>query len=45
MTLLTHCIPKMSAFDRKMLEADLSYVRHSQAAQTAIAGNYIGLPM
>lgn len=45
MTQLTHRFPQMSAFDRKMQKADLSYIRNSQAAQTAIAENYIGLPM
>ena len=44
MTQLTHRFPQMSAFDRKMQKADLSYIRHSQAAQTSIAENYIGLP-
>lgn len=44
MTQLTHRFPQMSAFDRKMQKADLSYIRHSHAAQTSIAENYIGLP-
>ena len=44
MTQLTHRFPQMSAFDRKMQKADLSYIRNSKAAQTAIAENYIGLP-
>ena len=44
MTQLTHRFPQMSAFDRKMQKADLSYIRNSQAAQTSIAENYIGLP-
>lgn len=45
MTQLTHRFPDMSAFDRKMQKADLNYIRHSKAAQTAIAENYIGLPL
>ena len=44
MTQLTHRFPNMTAFDRKMQQADLSYIRHSQAAQKSIAENYIGLP-
>jgi p-hydroxybenzoate 3-monooxygenase len=44
MTLLTHRFPNMSAFDRKMQKAHLSYVRSSPAAQKSIAENYIGLP-
>ena len=45
MTQLTHRFPDMSVFDRKMQKADLNYIRGSQAAQTAIAENYIGLPL
>ncbi len=44
MTQLTHRFPNMTAFDRKMQKADLSYIRTSEAAQKAIAENYIGLP-
>jgi p-hydroxybenzoate 3-monooxygenase len=44
MTMLTHRFPNMSAFDRKMQKADLSYIRSSETAQTSIAENYIGLP-
>jgi p-hydroxybenzoate 3-monooxygenase len=44
MTQLTHRFPNMSAFDRKMQRADLSYIRNSEAAQKSIAENYIGLP-
>lgn len=44
MTQLTHRFPQMTAFDRKMQKADLSYIRNSEAAQTSIAENYVGLP-
>ncbi|MFT4077446.1 MAG: 4-hydroxybenzoate 3-monooxygenase [Asticcacaulis sp.] len=44
MTQLTHRFPNMTLFDRKMQKADLSYIRGSVAAQTAIAENYVGLP-
>jgi p-hydroxybenzoate 3-monooxygenase len=44
MTMLTHRFPNMSAFDRKMQKADLSYIRSSETAQKSIAENYIGLP-
>ncbi|WP_303831796.1 4-hydroxybenzoate 3-monooxygenase [Asticcacaulis taihuensis] len=44
MTQLTHRFPNMTTFDRKMQKADLSYIRASEAAQKAIAENYIGLP-
>ncbi|ESQ91028.1 4-hydroxybenzoate 3-monooxygenase [Asticcacaulis benevestitus] len=44
MTQLTHRFPQMTAFDRKMQKAELSYIRNSAAAQTSIAENYIGLP-
>ena len=44
MTQLTHRFPQMTAFDRKMQKAELSYIRNSEAAQTSIAENYVGLP-
>ncbi|MGN6210192.1 4-hydroxybenzoate 3-monooxygenase [Asticcacaulis sp.] len=44
MTQLTHRFPNMTAFDRQMQKADLSYIRTSAAAQKSIAENYVGLP-
>lgn len=44
MTLLTHRFPEQTLFDRKMQKAELAYLRSSQAAQTSLAENYIGLP-
>jgi len=42
---LTHRFPSMDAFDRRMQRAELDYIRHSRAAQTALAENYVGLPL
>ena len=42
---LTHRFPDMDAFARRMQVAELAYIRGSRAAQTAIAENYVGLPM
>jgi p-hydroxybenzoate 3-monooxygenase len=42
---LTHRFPTMDAFDRKMQLAELAYIRSSRVAQTAMAENYVGLPM
>ena len=42
---LTHRFPDMDAFARRMQVAELAYIRGSEAAQTALAENYVGLPM
>ncbi|MDR3514176.1 MAG: 4-hydroxybenzoate 3-monooxygenase [Azospirillaceae bacterium] len=42
---LTHRLPNMDAFARKMQSAELSYIRSSRAAQTTLAENYVGLPL
>jgi p-hydroxybenzoate 3-monooxygenase len=42
---LTHRFPDMDDFARRMQVAELAYIRGSQAAQTVIAENYVGLPM
>jgi p-hydroxybenzoate 3-monooxygenase len=44
MTSLLHNFPDASAFDRKMQAAELDYLFGSEAAQTALAENYVGLP-
>ena len=44
-TRLTHRFPAAGGFDRKMQIAELDYLRHSRAAQTALAENYVGLPL
>ncbi len=44
-TSVTHRFPQMDAFDRKIQVAELEYIRNSRAAQTALAENYVGLPL
>ncbi len=44
MTTLLHRFPGTSGFDQKVQEAELDYLVHSSAAQTALAENYVGLP-
>ncbi len=44
MTQVLHCFPEASGFDRKIQAAELDYLFGSQAAQTALAENYVGLP-
>lgn len=45
LTRLLHRFPDSDAFDRKMQIAELDYIASSVAAQTAIAENYVGLPL
>jgi p-hydroxybenzoate 3-monooxygenase len=40
---LTHRFPDTDAFARRMQTAEIDYIRGSQAAQTALAENYVGL--
>lgn len=42
---VTHRFPDTDAFGRKMQRAEIDYIRQSEAAQRAIAENYIGLPL
>jgi len=44
MTSLMHRFPDQTAFDLKMQQAELAYLRDSDAAQAALARNYVGLP-
>jgi p-hydroxybenzoate 3-monooxygenase len=44
MTMLLHRFPDSDAFAQKMQRAELDYLVHSQAAVTALAENYVGLP-
>ncbi|KRB85574.1 hypothetical protein ASE00_01905 [Sphingomonas sp. Root710] len=37
--------PETTPFDRRIQIADLDYIASSEAAQTAIAENYVGLPL
>jgi p-hydroxybenzoate 3-monooxygenase len=44
MTALLHRFPELGPFDRKIQESELDYLEHSDAAQTVLAENYVGLP-
>jgi p-hydroxybenzoate 3-monooxygenase len=44
MTTLLHSFPDASGFDAKMQAAELDYLFGSEAAQKALAENYVGLP-
>jgi p-hydroxybenzoate 3-monooxygenase len=44
-TSLMHRFPDSGEFGQKMQHAELEYIVGSQAAQTAIAENYVGLPL
>ena len=45
LTNLTHRFPHMDDFDRRMQQAEFSYLRGSRAAQVSFAENYVGLPL
>ena len=44
-TELTHNFPERGSFGRKMQIAEFDYLCGSKAAQTALAENYVGLPL
>jgi len=44
MTSLLHDFPETGAFGRRIQEAELDYLVHSEAAMTSLAENYVGLP-
>ncbi|HBG97883.1 MAG TPA: 4-hydroxybenzoate 3-monooxygenase [Rhodobacteraceae bacterium] len=44
LTTLMHRFPDQGAFGQRMQEAELNWLEHSTAAQTALAENYVGLP-
>ncbi|GAA5236036.1 4-hydroxybenzoate 3-monooxygenase [Verticiella sediminum] len=44
MTSLLHRFPDNGDFGRKIQEAELEYLVHSEAASTSLAENYVGLP-
>jgi p-hydroxybenzoate 3-monooxygenase len=44
MTTALHRFPNASHFDQRIQEAELDYLVHSDAASTALAENYVGLP-
>ena len=45
LTTLLHRFPDTDAFGQKMQDAELDYLVHSKAASTALAENYVGLPL
>ena len=45
LTKLMHRFPDDGPFERRMQVAELAYIASSVAAQTAIAENYVGLPL
>ena len=45
LTKLMHRFPDDGPFERRMQVAELDYIANSRAAQTAIAENYVGLPL
>ena len=45
LTKLMHRFPEDGPFERRMQVAELDYIATSRAAQTAIAENYVGLPV
>ena len=44
-TSLMHQFPEAGGFGQKLQEAELDYLVHSTAAATALAENYVGLPL
>ena len=44
-TSLMHRFPETGDFGRRIQEAELDYLVHSRAASTALAENYVGLPL
>lgn len=44
-TSLMHQFPESGGFGQKLQEAELDYLVHSSAAATALAENYVGLPL
>ena len=44
MTALLHVFPEMTDFDRRLQATEFDYLASSEAAQTALAENYVGLP-
>ncbi|MGE4337682.1 MAG: 4-hydroxybenzoate 3-monooxygenase [Pigmentiphaga sp.] len=44
MTSLLHNFPETGSFGRRIQEAELDYLVHSEAAMTSLAENYVGLP-
>jgi p-hydroxybenzoate 3-monooxygenase len=45
LTKLMHRFPDSDEFERRMQDAELDYLANSDAAQTMLAENYVGLPL
>jgi p-hydroxybenzoate 3-monooxygenase len=45
MTRLLHQFPASDSFEDRLQQAELNYLVASQAASTALAENYVGLPL
>ena len=45
LTNLMHRFPENGSFERAMQVAELDYIAQSEAMRTAIAENYVGLPL
>ncbi|HZY18417.1 MAG TPA: 4-hydroxybenzoate 3-monooxygenase [Ramlibacter sp.] len=45
LTSLMHRFPDTGAFGQRLQDAELDYLVHSRAASTALAENYVGLPL
>jgi p-hydroxybenzoate 3-monooxygenase len=45
LTTLMHRFPDTGAFGQRLQDAELEYLVHSRAASTALAENYVGLPL
>ncbi|MEM8850774.1 MAG: 4-hydroxybenzoate 3-monooxygenase [Pseudomonadota bacterium] len=45
LSMLMHRFPDHSPFETRMQRAEFAYLRESEAAQRAIAENYVGLPL
>ncbi|WP_395684848.1 4-hydroxybenzoate 3-monooxygenase [Caenimonas koreensis] len=45
LTTLMHRFPDTEGFGQRLQEAELDYLVHSRAASTALAENYVGLPL
>ena len=43
-TNITHLLPDQPEFDRRMQETEIEFIESSDAAQTVLAENYVGLP-
>ncbi len=44
MTMMLHTFPDAIEYDRKLQQTDLEYLFSSEAAQSSLAENYVGLP-